>query len=449
MERSIGGTDQRATADPGGKAPPPGRPGFDGDGPSLMDIPREPPTRWKGKVALAAVALAAVVLTIHLARLEPAAPSVDRNVLLMGTVERGTFTREVRGPGTLVPEEVVHLSAVAGGRVEQVHVRPGAEVVRGAVLLEMTNPDVELEHLQAQQQLTQARAGVLELRRTLRSQLADREASLAAARADYEEARRQAATDSALAERDLISRNEADRTRELVEAREARMTAERRSLALLAETLDEQVEVQEEQVRQLTLILDSRNRRLEALRVTAPTDGVLQDLNLEVGQWVQSGTTLARIAQPGRLMAELRIPETQVRDVQVGQSVVIDTRSDRAPGSVRRVDPNVQNAAVVVEVSLEGELPAGARPDLNVDGIIEIERLEDVLHVDRPAYGQSHATVSLFRMVPGRNEAVRVPVRLGRSSVNRIEIVEGLEEGDVIVLSDMSRWDAHDRVRIR
>jgi len=431
--------------DPGPKRPS----GFDRAGPSLMDVAREPPKRWKGKVAIGIVVLVAVALTIWVAGLEPAVPTVDRDVLLLGTVERGTFAREVRGPGTLVPEEVVHLSAVAGGRVEQVHARPGAQVARGAVLLEMTNPDVELEHLQAQQQLTQARAGLLDLRRTLQSQLTSQEAALESAFADYEEARRRAQTDSVLSERELIPVNEARRSREVAGARQAQLEAERRGLELLNGSLDEQLAIQAEQVQHLTLILESRRRRLEALLVTAPSGGVLQDLNLEVGQWVQSGTTLARVAQPDRLMAELRIPEVQARDVQIGQSAVIDTRSDRISGVVRRVDPNVQNSAVVVEVSLEGELPPGARPDLNVDGVIEVERLEDVLHVGRPAYGQSHATVAVFRMVPGRNEAVRVPVRLGRSSVNRIEIVEGFEEGDVVILSDMSRWDGHDRVRVR
>ena len=433
-----------------GREPDPDRPlGFDRAGPSLMDVAREPQRRWKGRAALGITVLGALILTVWLARLEPAVPTVDRNVLLLGTVERGTFAREVRGPGTLAPEEVVHLSAVAGGRVEQVHVRPGAQVAQGAVLLEMTNPDVELEHLQAQQQLTQARAGLLDLRRSLGSQLASQEAAMENALAEYEEARRRAEMDSALAERELIPANEAQRSREVAGARQAQLQAERRGLELLNGSLDEQLAIQEEQVQQLTRILESRRRRLEALRVTAPSGGVLQDLNLQVGQWVQSGTTLARVAHPDRLMAELRIPEVQARDVQIGQPAVIDTRSDQISGVVRRVDPNVQNAAVVVEVSLEGDLPPGARPDLNVDGVIEVERLEDVLHLGRPAQGQSHTTVAVFRMVPGRNEAVRVPVRLGRSSVNRIEIVEGLEEGDVIILSDMSRWDEHDRVRVR
>lgn len=414
-----------------------------------MDIPREPKGNKRKFILIGVGVLALIAVAVFLARLEPAAPSVDRDVLLFGTVERGSFVREVRGPGTLVPERIVYIAALSGGRVEQVHAQPGEEVQAGALLLEMTNPDVELEALQAQQQLTMARAGLLELRRNLGSQRLAQEAAMATASAEYQEARRRAQADSALAERQLISANEARRTAELAEARRIQYEAERRSLELIHDTYDQQIAVQEEQVRRLGSILQYQERRVESMRVTSPSDGVIQDLALEVGQWVQSGTTLARVAQPGHLKAELRIPETQAADVQVGQTAVIDTRTAEVEGRVRRVDPNVQNASVLVEVSLEGDLPSGARPDLSVDGTIEIERLEDVLHVDRPAYGQSHATVSLFKLVRDGEEAVRVTARLGRSSVNRIEVVEGLEEGDTIILSDMSRHDDTDRVRIR
>lgn len=418
-------------------------------GPSLMDITRAPAKRWRGKAAISVAVLAAGLLGVWLSGLGPAVPRVDRDAVLLGTVERGSFTREVRGPGTLVSEEVIHLTAVAGGRVEQVHVRPGDHVTEGAVLVEMTNPDVELEHLQSQQQLTQARATLLELRRSLQSQLASQQAAVESAWADNEEAQRRARMDSVLAERRLIPLNDARHSADLAVARAAQLEAQRRGLALLDGSLEEHLAIQQQQVRQLTDIRESRRRRLDSLKITAPVSGVLQGLNLEVGQWMQSGTTLARVAQPDRLMAELRIPEVQIREVLVGQSAIIDTRSDRVHGVVRRVDPNVRDAAVLVEVSLNGELPQGARPDLNVDGVIEIERLEGVLHVDRPARGQSHASVALFRLVPGTSEAVRTPVRLGRSSVNRIEIVDGLAEGDIVILSDMTRWDDYDRVTLR
>lgn len=431
---------------PAGRAKEPG--GRAGE--SRMDIPRETGGRRRKKIllgVLGAAALAAV--TIFVARLEPAAPAVDREVLLFGTVERGSFVRQVRGPGRLVPERIVFISAVSGGRVERVHVQPGTEVTEGTLLLELGNPDVELEALQAQQQLTSARAELVELERRLRSDLLAQEARVAAVRAEHAEAARRAEADSALLARQLISRNEAQRTRERAEALRIELDTETRRLELLRESLGRQLAVQEEQVERLESIQAYQRRRVASMRVASPADGVLQDLDLEVGQFVQSGTTLARVAQPGRLKAEIQVPETQARDVQIGQAALIDTRTDTIPGRVRRVDPNVQNGSVLVEVSLEGEPPPGARPDLSVDGTIEIERLDDVLHVDRPAYGSSHATVSLFRVVNDGSDAVRTTVRLGRSSVNRIEVVEGLEEGDVIVLSDMSRYDDADRVRIR
>lgn len=448
-------------ADPGardagdGGAPPAsgdrgdGGPGGPGEGPRhRMDIPREQKGDRKKYIWVGAAAVAVVAITVALARLEPAAPSVDRDILLFGTVERGTFVREVRGPGTLVPEQMVFVSAVAGGRVEEVFVDPGETVEAGTVLLTMSNPDVELQSLQAQQQLTSARAGVVELRRSLGSQVLAQEAAVASTRAEYQEARRQAESDSALVERQLISRNEASRSRERAQALAIQLENEEGQLELLRQTMEEQLAVQREQVQRLESILAYQERRVESLRVSAGAGGVLQDLSLEVGQWVQPGTTLARVAKPDRLKAELRIPETQARDVQVGQRALIDTRNDTIQGSVRRVDPNVQNASVLVEVNLEEELPPGARPDLSVDGTIEIERLEDVLYVDRPVYGQSHSTVSLFKVTPGESEAVRVTVRLGRSSVNQIEVLDGLEEGDTIILSDMSQWDDADRVRI-
>lgn len=414
-----------------------------------MDIPRDDTGRKRLRYALIGLGVAALAaLTVFVANLDPAAPSVERDVLLVGEVQRGSFVRQVRGPGTLVPERVVFVSAVAGGRVDEVMAEPGAEVAESAVLLQLSNPDVELEALQAQQQLTAARANLVQLRRNLRSEVLTQEAAVADAEAVAAEARRQAAADSALVERELISRNEASRTAEEARAAEVRLETEQRRLELLEETVDEEIGVQEDQVERLRSIQAFQRRRVESMTVRAPADGVLQDLNLEVGQWVQSGTTLARVAQPGRLKAEIRIPETQARDVQIGQEALVDLRTDSVPGRVRRVDPNVQNGSVLVEVTLDEELPPGARPDLSVDGTIVIERLEDVLHVERPAYGQSNATVSLFRVADGGDAAERVTVRLGRSSVNRIEVVDGLREGDRIILTDMSRWDDADRVRV-
>lgn len=420
-----------------------------GRGSRRMDIPREPKGKRKKYVWAGIGVVALLLVTYGLSRLEPAAPTVDRDVLLFGTVERGSFVREVRGPGTLVPEQIVFVSALTGGRVDRVLVQPGETVTDTTLLLVMSNPDVELEALQAQQQLTAARAGLVDLERSLGTLLLQQESQVASTRAEYQDARREAEAFDRLVDSQYVSRNEASTARERAEALRVRLDSEERRLDLLRRTMEDQLAVQREQVARLRSIQAYQERRVASMEVRAGAPGVLQDLSLEVGQWVQPGTTLARVAQPGRLKAELRIPETQARDVQIGQPAIIDTRTDSVRGAVRRVDPNVQNASVLVEVRLEEELPPGARPDLSVDGTIEIERLSDVLHVDRPAYGQANSSVSLFKVVEDEREAVRVSVRLGRSSVNRIEVVEGLQEGDTIILTDMSRWDDVDRVRIR
>ncbi|MCL7976257.1 MAG: HlyD family efflux transporter periplasmic adaptor subunit, partial [marine benthic group bacterium] len=326
---------------------------------------------------------------------------------------------------------------------------PGQEVTASDILVVLSNPDVELQVLEAEQQWTAARATLVSLRESLGSGVLNQEASVADARARYLEARREAEAYGKMVDNEWVSQNEHENARDLADALEERLRTEEARLRLLNETIDERLAVQRDQVSRLADIHRYYTERAANMEVRAGADGVLQDLDLEVGQWVQSGTTLARVAQPGRLKAELRIPQTQARDVQVGQSARVDTRRDTIPGRVRRVDPNVQGGSVLVEVSLDGEMPAGTRPDLNVDGMIELDRLSDVLYAGRPAYGQSESTVSLFRLIEDGNAAERVPVRLGRSSVNQIEVESGLREGDVIILSDMSRYDDVDRVRIR
>ncbi len=420
-----------------------------GTGGPGMDVKRGPKSKRRRNLLIGLAIVGVLLITFFLARLEPAAPSVDRDILLFGTVERGSFVREVRGPGTLVPEQLVYVSALTGGRVEQVLKDPGAEVTDSSLLVVLSNPDVELEALQAQQQLTAARAGLIELRRSLGSSVLQQRAAMATAEADYQDARREADAFERLVTNETVSRNEASRAIERARAAEIRLETERARLALLEETVESQLAVQREQVARLESIVAYQERRVESMQVVAGASGIIQDLTLEVGEWVQPGTSLARVAQPGRLKAELRIPETQARDVTIGQAAIIDTRTDSIRGSVRRVDPNVQNGSVLVEVRLEEELPPGARPDLSVDGTIELERLEDVLFVDRPAYGQANSAVSLFKVSKDEKEAARATVRFGRSSVNQIEVLEGLSEGDVIIITDMSRWDDADRVRIR
>lgn len=414
---------------------------------SRMDVPREPPSRKRRYVLIAAAVLALVLITVAIARLDPAAPTVDRNAILIGTVEQGSFTRSVRGPGTLVPEQMRYVSALTAGRVEEVLVQPGSTVQAGTVLLRLSNPDVQLEALRAQQQWTAAQGALVELRRSLGSQRLAQEAAVATAHAEYLEAARQAEADSALAARQLISRDAAQRSAEQAAALSTRLRTEEERLQLVAGTMDAQLAVQADQVQRLQAIYDYQERRVESMDVTAGAGGVLQDLSLEVGQWVQSGTALARVAEPGQLKAEIRIPQTQARDVAIGQAAMIDTRNDTLPGTVRRIDPNVQNGTVLVEVGLPDSLPEGLRPDLSVDGTIVIERLEDVLSVERPAFGQSESAVGVFKLVDD-GQAVRTTVQLGRGSVHRIEVVSGLEAGDRIILSDMSRWDDAERVEI-
>lgn len=416
---------------------------------SGMDIPRDDtPAEWRrwALPGLAVVAVAAVSLFV--ARLDPAAASVDREVLVFGSVERGSFVRGVRGPGTLVPGRVVHVSTLTGGRVDEIEAMSGAEVEKGSRLLKLSNPDVVMEALQAEQQLSTAQARLVELRRQLRDQVLSQEAAVAEARAAAAEARRRARTDSVLGERRWVSRHAARNSREDARAAAVKLDTERRRLELLRETLREEVAVQEERVQRLTSIRRERRRRVASLRIEAPAGGVLQGMSLEVGDWVQPGTTLAKVARPGRLKAELRVPEMQAREVRVGQRVIVDLRTDSVGGRVRRVDPNVEDGSVLVEVGLDGELPEGARPNLSVDGTIVIERLEDVLHVDRIAHAPSGGTVSLFRVAEDGTEAVRTQVRLGRSSVDRVEVIEGLDAGDRVIVNDMSRWDEHDRLEI-
>lgn len=414
-----------------------------------MDIPREKKPNRKRYLYITGAIVLVAAISAALARLEPAAPTVDASMIFTGVVEHGPMVREVRGPGNLVPEDIRWITTLTPGRVEQVHVRPGAEVTRGTVLIELTNPDVNIQALQADQSLTAAAAELERMRTELETQRLNQESTVAMTRREYQEALRQVRTHEELGRDGLIATNELEDARDRAEELELRLEIERQRLAILTESIDGQLEVQEEQVGRLRAIAEFQRDQLESMRIRASANGVLQQMELEVGQWVIPGNTLGAVVQPGRLKAELRIPETQIRDVTVGQSVSVDTRNGIVPGRVVRVDPSVASGAVVVEVTFEGELPRGARPDQSIDGTIEVERLEDVLHIGRPAYGQAESTVGIFRLTADGSHAERVPVRLGRASVSRIEVAEGLEEGDVVILSDMSSWDEYDRVRVK
>ncbi|MEJ2678958.1 MAG: HlyD family efflux transporter periplasmic adaptor subunit [Gemmatimonadota bacterium] len=414
-----------------------------------MDVLREQRTNRRKYIYAAIGIVALLATTVALARLKPAAPSVDRATGWTDTVKRGEMIRQVRGPGTLVPEHIRYISAVTAGRVERRLVDAGAQVEPGTELMDLENPDVRLQLLESEQQLAAAQASLVETRTNLNNQRLNQEGTVATVQAQYNDAVRQAKANEELAKKQLISGFELEKSREAVRELSTRIDVEKKRLDLMVRNIDEQLSVQESQIQRLRSIVEFQRQRLNSLVVRSPTKGVVQELNFEPGQWVQAGQELARVVQPEKLKAVLRIPEVQAKDVALGQPAKIDTRNGIIPGHVMRIDPAATGGTVTVDVALDVDsLPPGARPDLSVDGTIEVERLNDVLYVGRPAYGQANSSVGLFKLV-GNNEAERVTVQLGASSVNEIEIKSGLKKGDVVILSDMSAWDAHDRVRLK
>jgi multidrug resistance efflux pump len=414
-----------------------------------VDIPRQRKTP-RGRIALIAGGiLAAVAGTVALTRLEPAAPSVERATLWIDTVRQGTLLRQVRAPGTLVPEHVRIISAVTAGRIEQLVTRPGTAVTTSTVLLQMTNPDVQLEALEAERQLGASEANLVSLRNQLQSAKLQQQATVATITTDANDAVRQAEVFEALDKKGLSSANEVARARERAQEFQSRRKIEQERLTMLTQTLARQLALEEANVGRMRAVAQFQRDRVTSMNVTAGEEGVLQQLDLELGQWVVPGQILARVAQPGKLKAVLRVPETQAKDIVMGQPTSVDTRNGLVAGRVSRVDPAVQNGTVTVEVSLEGTLPRGARADLSVDGTIEIERLQNVLSVGRPAYGQPESQVGLFVLDPDGKTARRVQAKLGRASVNAIEVVQGLKPGDKVIISDVSQWDGQERLRIK
>ncbi len=414
-----------------------------------MDIPRTPPNRKRKRILLALGGLVLIVIvTVALGRLKPAAPSVDASTLVIDSVVRGPMVRDVRGPGTLQPLSPYFVSSVTSGRVDRVLLRPGAHVKPGTVLLQMSNPDVELSALSADQAVSAAQSALVTMRTSLQTQKLSQEAAVAQAQAAFQDAQRNVVAAESLAPRNLIAPYELQKDRDQVTQLQTQLSIARQQLTVIASSVDSQVALQEDQVRRLKAIADFQHSRVASMTVTAGAEGVLQDLSLEVGQWVQAGQQLAEIVEPSKLKAVLQIAETQAADVALGQIDSVDTRNGLVPGHVIRIDPQAVNGTVAVDCSLDGALPPGARPDLSVEGTIIIERLDNVLHVGRPAYGQSNSTVGLFKLVEGGHYAVRVNVQLGRASVNSVEVLSGLKQGDKVILSDMSRYDAVDRVKI-
>ncbi len=414
-----------------------------------MDIAREPKSKGRRWIYVGTGIAAVVVITVALSRLGPAVPSVDRSTIWTDVVKRGEMVRQVRGPGTLVSEQVRWIAALTAGRVERIMLDPGAVVDSATVILELSNPDVEIQALEAQRQLTAEEARLVDLKTRLVNQRLSQESLVATVLSEYRAAVRTIQNNEELAEKGLIADIELQNSRDRAEELETRLDIERQRLDVMNQAVESQLEAQLAQVNRLRSIADFKLNLVESMSVVAGVSGVLAEQPLEEGQWVRPGEYLARIVQPGRLKAEVRIPETQARDVAIGQRAWIDTRNDTIPGRVVRIDPAVQGGAVMVDVRLEGALPKEARPDLSIDGTIELERLVDVLYVGRPVHGQSNSLAGFFKVVDDGDAAVRVTVRLGRASVSTIEIVEGLAEGDEVILSDMSAWDDADRVRLR
>jgi len=389
-----------------------------------------------------------VLLTVFLTSLKPAAPTVDRGTLWVDSVRRGEMVREVRGPGTLVPEHVRFITALAAGRVERVLAQPGQHVKPETALLDLSNPDVQIQALQAEQQLTAARAELVSQRTNLENQRLTQTGVVATTRTQYLKAKRDAEVAESLGARDGMSRNEVAEARDKAAELETRYQVEQERLALMTETVDSQLAVQQSQVDRLRAVAEFQKNVLRSLEVRAGDSGVVSDLTLQLGQYVLGGTLLAKVVQPGKLKAVLQIPETQAKDVAIGQKAAIDTRNGIIPGHVMRIDPNAISGTVAVDVALEDTV-AGMRPDLSVDGTIEIERLERVLYTGRPAYGQPNSTIGMFKITDDGRYATRVQVQVGRSSVNTIEILRGLDVRDSVILSDMAQWDNVERVRIK
>ncbi len=395
-------------------------------------------------------AVVVVLATIGVSRLRPAAPSVERGTVWTDTVKRGPMLRQVRGLGSLIPsqESVRQIPAETEATVVRIRILPGTQVKAESILLEMSNPQTEQATVDAQLQLKAAEAEYQSQRVTLESNLMNEKAGAATVDADYSQARRQADTDKALFDLGVISGLAYKASKGKSEELTTRNDIETQRLVIGQKAIESQLAEQQAKVEQMRTLAALKRKQLDALQVRAGIDGVLVDLPLQVGQHVQPGTMLAKVVQPNHLMAELKIAETQARDVQFGEPASIDTHNGIISGTVMRVDPAVQNGTVTVDVKLTGDLPKGARPDLSVDGTIDLERLDNVLYVGRPAFGQENSTISLFKLDADGKEAARVPVKVGRESVNSIQVIEGLHEGDTVILSDMSRWDKTDRIRL-
>jgi len=423
-----------------------------------MDIPRPDQARKKRRqriVALVAGLAAVALITVGLAHLKPAAPPVERASLLFDTVKRGELLRQVRGNGTLVPMEIRWIPTLNSGRVEQILVWPGTRVQADTVLVELSNPDVNQAAFDAESQLKTAEADLENLRVQLDSQKLTQRSAVATAEANYSSAKLDLEVNEALATNGLVPAVTLKQSRAKADELSKVLDIERERLTISADAVKAQLAAQETKVIQLRAQLELKRHQVEGLKIRAGMDGVLQRLGdpanplpLQFGQQLPAGALVARVANPAKLKADIKIAETQAKDVQIDEIAQIDTRNGIVQGHVMRVDPAVENGTVTVDVALDGPLPKGARPDLSVDGTIELERLQDVMYVGRPVQGQPESLAGIFKVVENGHAAVRIQVKLGRGSVSAIEVVDGLRVGDLVILSDMSQWDAFERVRL-
>lgn len=418
-----------------------------------MDIKRPPKSKIKKRIRTGILIVVGVItiggITYGLTKLKPAAPTLDRSTAVIDVVKRGELRREVRGVGTLVPQVTRWVPAPADGRVENILVQAGVEVGPGTVLVELSNPQMEQQATDADFQVKAAEADQENLKVRLESDGMTQQAAIASINAEYSQAKLQLDADEVLAKQGLVADLVVKISRVRVQDLANRLKVEQQRLAVAARSTKAQMNAGASRLLQLRALAKLKRDQVDALKVRAGTGGVLQVVSVQVGQQVTPGLNIARVADPASLKAELRIPETTIKDVRIGQPVTVDTRNGIIQGQVARIDPAAREGTFTVDASLTGPLPGSARPDLSVDGTIELERLPDVLHVGRPAFGQGQQTIGIFKLTPDGTEAVRTTVKLGRNSVSEIEVVSGLNEGDRVILSDTSALDNYQLIRVR
>jgi len=418
-----------------------------------MDIKRPPKSKIKKKIRTAILAVVGVAaiggITYGLTKLKPAAPTIDKTTVVIETVKRGPFVRDVHGNGTLVPQVTRFVPAPAEGRVEMIPVQAGVEVQPGTVIVELSNPQMEQQAVDAKFAVTAAQADAVNLRVRLESDTMTQKSAIATIEADYSQAKMQLDVDEELAKQNLVPMLNVRISRVKVQDLANRLKVEQQRLDVVSKAITAQVNAQNSRIQQLQALAKLKQDQVEALKVRAGTGGVLQEISVKEGQQVSLGQNIGRVADPASLKAELRIAETQIKDVKIGQSVTVDTRNGTIEGQVSRIDPSAREGTFTIDASLIGPLPPSARPDLSVDGTVVLERLNDVLNVGRPTFGQGQSTIGIFVLSADGSEAERRQVTLGRYSVSTVEIIGGLKEGDRVIVSDTSQYDTYNRIRVR